>query len=352
MKNFVIVLIMLTVGQIYSQDIDKQWSEFEKNVDKSWSEFNTGTNKQWTAFEAKVDSIWGEFVKSTRKEWVSYSKDAESRSIVNFKDGFLKIETVVPVDSLDADRIARKHLTERLKKVFSKDNPSHMNLLQEQVKTKKGKYVNEKNAPELLKEHKIEKRVILSPDGVKRYRYAIKIAMLPDHLRRRIKPFKNLIERYSEEFKLEPALIAAIIHTESYFNPLAVSKAGACGLMQLMPRHGAREAYRYLKGEDRVVPCGMLFDPEINIRLGTAYIDYMRKTFFGNFDNNLSEQYLLIASYNWGPGNVLKLIRREHIDTQNPDMVYRILRTYPPKETREYVRKVIRRRAYYRKYFR
>lgn len=111
--------------------------------------------------------------------------------------------------------------------------------------------------------------------------------------------------------KIEPALIEAVITAESAFNPLAVSRTGAVGLMQLMPATAARFGVT-----DRT-------DPEQNILGGAKYLNFLLQK-FGN-------KKLAIAAYNAGEGNVKK--HRNKIP--------------PFPETRKYVPKVL---AYYAKY--
>lgn len=118
-----------------------------------------------------------------------------------------------------------------------------------------------------------------------------------------------MISRSSQQHQLHPALIRAVIKAESDFDPMAVSRAGAVGLMQLMPQTAMR-----LDVHD-------LYDPEDNIGGGTKYLRQLLDRFSGNLP-------LALAAYNAGEHTVDR---------------YRGL---PPiDETRQYVRKVIR---YYR----
>ncbi len=118
-----------------------------------------------------------------------------------------------------------------------------------------------------------------------------------------------VINRFSRQHQLHPALIRAIIKAESDFDPRAVSRAGAIGLMQLMPQTAVRLEVRDL------------YDPEDNIRGGTKYLRQLLDRFRGNLP-------LALAAYNAG----------EHVVDR--------YRTLPPiDETRQYVRKVLR---YYR----
>lgn len=90
----------------------------------------------------------------------------------------------------------------------------------------------------------------------------------------------------AKKYNLDPQLVRAVIEVESAFNPNAVSRVGAGGLMQLMP------------GTAYNLGCRDRFDPEQNIEAGAKYLRMMMDR-FGSWD-------LAIAAYNAGPGNVEK----------------------------------------------
>jgi len=117
------------------------------------------------------------------------------------------------------------------------------------------------------------------------------------------------IARAAQQTGLHPALVRAIIKTESNYDPMAVSRAGALGLMQLMPQTAERHQV------------ADVFDPEQNISGGTKHLRYLLDRFQGNLP-------LALAAYNAGESAVDR---------------YRSLPPY--NETRRYVQKVLR---YYR----
>ncbi len=96
-----------------------------------------------------------------------------------------------------------------------------------------------------------------------------------------------LIQKYAAQSGLAPALVRAVIKTESDGNPRCVSRAGAMGLMQLMPEN--------VKEDGIANP----FDPEQNIAAGTKQLAGLMAQYKGNLD-------LALAGYNAGPGNVHK----------------------------------------------
>lgn len=123
------------------------------------------------------------------------------------------------------------------------------------------------------------------------------------------------IAKYSDQYGVDPALVAAVILQESRFNPAAVSPKGAKGLMQFMPGTAATMAKEIgLKSYD-------LFDPVDSIQLGAAHLRDLLAKYNGNVDAAL-------AGYNAGTGNADAWIRKG------------ILGNIPFGETNNYVKKV------------
>jgi soluble lytic murein transglycosylase-like protein len=99
--------------------------------------------------------------------------------------------------------------------------------------------------------------------------------------------FENEIQTVAKQFKIKPSLIKAIIHAESSFKPESISSAGAQGLMQLMP--ATQKTYSVTDP----------FNPEQNIKAGSAYLKHLLK----KYDNNIR---LSLAAYNAGETAVAK----------------------------------------------
>ena len=118
--------------------------------------------------------------------------------------------------------------------------------------------------------------------------------------------YDDLIAKTSEKYRVDSALVKAIIKAESNFNHRAVSPVGARGLMQLMPATAAT-----LQVQDS-------FHPENNIDGGVRYLRYLMNLFNGNLP-------LVLAAYNSGENTVLRYKNR-----------------IPPyQETQTYVRRVL-----------
>ena len=204
----------------------------------------------------------------------------------------------------------------------------------------------------LQKRNGIETEQIRGTDGQTRRLSRLHFSLAEQHLQVRARRFYPLIYEYAKHFDQDPAVIMAMVHTESAFNPMASSAANAYGLMQLVPASGAREAYRWLFQKDITPSPSYLLQPRQNIELGTAYMKVLQERVFKNIVDPTSRLYCAVAAYNGGSGNVgraftgRKSIRSSlpEINAATPDQVRHTLQADAPhKETRDYVQRVFDR---------
>lgn len=137
----------------------------------------------------------------------------------------------------------------------------------------------------------------------------------------------GLVKEFSSEYGVDEFLVYSIIREESRFQKNAVSVSGAIGLMQLIPSTGKHTAEKVGINGYRA---DMLYIPNINIQLGTAYF----KEVLEGFDGNV---VFALASYNGGPNNVARWIAK--LGNLDPD---EFVEEIPYAETRNYVKKVLR----------
>ena len=110
--------------------------------------------------------------------------------------------------------------------------------------------------------------------------------------------FEPIVHRFADSQKIPAPLLFAMIRQESAFDPAAVSRSGARGLMQLMPSTGRELAQRLRLSYSS----GRLSDPEFNIHLGTSYFRQLLEMFGGS-------EELALAGYNGGPFRIKRLWR-------------------------------------------
>ena len=135
----------------------------------------------------------------------------------------------------------------------------------------------------------------------------------------------ELIEKYSKQYGLDPAMVCALIQAESGFNADATSPKGAKGLMQLMDDTASWIAPQIPIENFNVF---RIKEPELNIQLGCWYLGYLNK----RFDGDLT---LMVAAYNAGSGNIDKWLDNEKYSADG-----KTLDKIPYTETKKYVRKI------------
>lgn len=144
------------------------------------------------------------------------------------------------------------------------------------------------------------------------------------------------IQKFSAENQLDPFIVAGVIRQESEFHAGAVSRARALGLMQILPATG-RKLAREIKL--RHFSSRMLFDPTVNVQMGTRY-------FRGLLDSQEDTPEYALAAYNAGPDRVVEW----RSNGQYRD-VTEFVESIPFTETREYVQAVLRNAAVYRRLY-
>lgn len=148
----------------------------------------------------------------------------------------------------------------------------------------------------------------------------------PDTIRRFTHPlrYEETIRDAAAEYGVEPALVAAVIRTESRFDPEVESSQGAYGLMQIQP-----DTARFISERSGI--SGDYRGPKTNIRMGTWYLNYLQNRYSG-------DERLVLAAYNSGEGRVDAWISEEGFEVGSD---------IPFEETRDYVENVLEARDTY-----
>jgi soluble lytic murein transglycosylase len=137
--------------------------------------------------------------------------------------------------------------------------------------------------------------------------------------------YEHIVTGHAANYRLDPALVAAVIYEESRFRPDAESPAGAIGLMQLRPETARGIALRTGGARFEVAD---LYNPEINVRYGSWYLRHL-------LDKYVGDERAALAAYNAGQSRVDEWLREG--------------RGIAFAETREYVRAVLDTREVYRR---
>ena len=377
--------------QAQQQAFDDEISEFQNYVAEVTAEYDAYEQqeaKEFEEFKKAVEEKWQDFKAPSQKEYVDYDEDLNSRSSVDFENGVIVVEVIIEEDEPEnseekvekpkvearqkakkdvrgkAKEVTENHVSKKLEKKISKlmkiKADDGKPLLRGQIADKKGKTVKESGAnsfaAELVKEKPIAKKTYKAKDGKKRTVYTVKIPMKSDHLSTRAKQFKEEVLKQSKRSNIDPIIAFAVMETESAFNTKAKSHIPAFGLMQLVPRSGARDAYLYVYKKDKFVDDEYLYVPSNNVELGCAYLAKIRHHYFKSITDDERAYICVIPAYNTGIGNVAKALTNDtklkpaaqKANAMSADQLYKtLIKDLKYKEARDYLGRVWARKDKY-----
>jgi len=377
--TFVLLLSPASITANHAPDINHgKLTGKNKKLNPVYKKQEEKVRKAFRQYKKKVANVWGkESVMPDAKRDVTYRNNFKERSIVDYGEGMVKIELALKPGIAKNPKNTRRKLISAIKRTIKQgpDTRSIITIAQrpspprsKQPAVLAGLVANIDNSPLDPKDLaafartiaiSMKTRSLTGEDGKQRVMISTQFSLVPDHIRIRAQKFSESVHNYAYEHNIPAPLIFAIIETESAFNPRAKSPVPAFGLMQLVPKTGAREAYKFIYSKDRVVREKYLYDPDNNIRLGTAYLHLLYYKRFRKIKNPEARTLATIAAYNAGPNSVIRAFTgrytrrnyasryswRRHaynkINKLNADELYTHFRAYlPAKETRDYLKKV------------
>lgn len=306
-------------------------------------------------FAHNIENIWGikEVLIAGPKDYVKYTDQYYTRSHINFDAGTVTIETLAGVEP-------EAHLRQAIiNTLLMGEDPGSVDLYSDandvtiskepflfgQVLDHTGQPIRWEWRATKFADYLVTNRLQRRQSGSQMITY-ITLKLVPNHLDQRAHKYLPLVRQASAKYGVEESLILAIMQTESSFNPYAVSRSDALGLMQIMPNTAGRDVFKS-QGRSGVPSRSYLFDPASNIDTGTAYLAILQNTYLGEISNPTSRRYAVITAYNGGAGSVLRVFHSDKkqaariISGMEPGKVYETLTTkHPSGESRNYLRKV------------
>ncbi|MBQ4852557.1 DUF3393 domain-containing protein [Pseudoalteromonas sp. MMG013] len=309
-----------------------------------------------------IEQVWGEGNKElpSNTRYVKYSNDYKARAIVDFDTGWVKIET-----------IATKKISEKLSQavfetLLTSDDPSQTDIfssqspkvagepfLYPQVRDQDGQLVRFEWRARRYADYLVANKLKTTFEGDKKISY-VGFNLVRDHKHLRHLKYSEYVLASAKKYNIAPALIYAVIETESSFNPYAVSHANAYGLMQVIPATAGRDVYKIEKKRTGQPTKSVLMNPKQNIDIGTAYLKILNTRYLVGVSHQQSREYTIISAYNGGAGNVFKTYHSnrttavQKINAQSPSSVYKRLRhQHPRDESRRYLEKVTKAKEKY-----
>jgi len=285
------------------------------------------------------------------KSIVKKSKESDSRK-TRSKQRSLEVKK----------KIADQKLQQKLTDIINAKGDDGKPMLNKQVMDNRGKTVTSTTAKAFASELVANKPVAIktykAKDGKKRTVYTVKVPLKSDHVNIRADRYKQEVMKQSKRFNIDPIIAFAVMETESAFNPKAKSHIPAYGLMQLVPKSGARDAYLYVYKEDKFLDGDYLYQPGNNIELGCAYLSKIRHRYFKSIKDDERAYICAVPAYNTGIGNVAKALvnkpklkpAAQKANSMSPDQLYKKLhKDLKYKEARDYLERVWSRKDKYAK---
>ena len=311
--------------------------------------------RQVSLLVKRLAKQWGDKKVASPKEYVKYLDQYQTRAIINFETGKIRVETL---EKSNPKQALQKAIITTL---LTPEDPQKVDLLSDKAVALKGqpflyplvkdqyhKPIRTQWRANQYAKYLLKKAYHHDIYHGKR-RYFVTFAMEKHYQDDQAHRYAGTVKYNAKRFKLDQALIFAIIKTESSFNPYAMSPIPAFGLMQIVPRSAGRDAHRFLFKKDGIPSKNYLFQAHKNIEMGSAYLYLLHYRYLVKIKHPKSREYCAIAAYNTGTGNVFKAFASSRssaiarINRMSPSQVYTHL-THHLKyaEARRYVQKVTR----------
>ncbi|VVS95161.1 murein transglycosylase domain-containing protein [Desulfoluna spongiiphila] len=357
---------------------EAEFESYKARVAREYAAYKTIIDEEFARYRGEILKVWGKPEVTTKKTYVGYSSDYKVKKVVDYEKGVIRISAVVPASEKEPVKVLEGHLKDLMnqsakgaykadqfttgveKKLKKKVTPSHLQgaevgnkpIVADMVTGKLRPTTKEidasvagmmgsatmgkKKAPRQANAEMVTLEVKIPTTG-----RAVKArAYLPDVIRQAAKR------------GVDPALVFAVMETESAFNPMARSYVPAYGLMQIVPKSAGRDASKVVLGKDVVLSPSYLYNSGNNIAMGVAYLYILNDRYLASVKNPESRLYCVIAAYNTGAGNVARAFigttninkAAKKINSMPPEKVYKVLiRKLPHKETRDYLQRVSKR---------
>ena len=379
-----------TFADFLNAQKDNSKAEFQQFKAQEKDEFELYKKELQDAFiqyKQKVAGVWGKkkAVIPTKKRDVSYLNNLKQRSIIDYAKGQVKIDIAVTPEEARNKALLQKKMQKALNKALKQgsdkrsiieiakkpvaDSSTGPAVLAKLVQDRNGKTLKPQDTKRFVtrQSKKLSLTKTRGTDNRPRVIVSTSFPMIPKHLEVRARKYLSPVKKYSANMKLPPELVFAIMETESAFNPNARSSVPAFGLMQLVPTSGARDAYRLLYKRDKVVSDRYLYNPDNNIKMGTAFIHKLYYSYLSGISDPESRTWATIAGYNTGAGNVFNTFAGKYrrskfgnrsnwkkkalsiINSKTPEQVYSYMkRNLPHAETKHYIKNIRKRITKYK----
>ncbi|ADU64890.1 Lytic transglycosylase catalytic [Desulfurispirillum indicum S5] len=309
--------------------------------------------QQFRQLADRLRAKWGDERIASPTEYVKYTDDYNTRAIVNFETGSIRVETIA---SDNPRTVLEKAIITTL---LTPEDPGKVDLLSDRavevgsqpflynlVLDHEGQPIRWEWRAQQYASYLIQ-TAYQQDRSQSLVRHFVSFAMVDGYQSNQQRHYQEYVSTNSQRFGIRQPLIYAIMEAESSFNPHAMSHIPAYGLMQIVPTTAGRDSHELIYGQPGTPTKEYLFVPGNNVRMGVAYLSILNDRYLARVTHPQSREYCVIAGYNTGSGNVLRAFDSDRsrafdrINALSPQQVYHhLVQHLPYQETRDYMRKV------------
>jgi len=392
---FCLVCLLAPVVLVWADDFSDMQDEFNtfKTEDTDFERYKTQVEQEYAAYKTIIEEEFGQYrghilkvwrkpEVSTKKKYVAYSSDYKVKKVVDYEKGTIRISAVVPVTEKDPAKALEGHLKDLVcqtthgaykadqftagveKQLKEKVEPAHLQTAEVGKKPIVADMVTGKLRPS-AREIDTSLAALMgtattstkkAPKQANADVVTLEVKIPATGRAVKAKAYLADVKMQAAKRGVDPALVFAVMETESAFNPMARSYVPAYGLMQIVPKSAGRDASKVVLGKDVVLSPSYLYNGRNNISMGVAYLYILNDRYLASVENPESRLYCVIAAYNTGAGNVARAFTgatnikkaAKKINSMPPEKVYKVLiQKLPHKETRDYLQRVSKRMPKY-----
>ena len=308
---------------------------------------------------SSVNKAWRDYKRSSMFVWVQYSRDLSVRSILDFKEGKLRIESLSRKRGRAGQQEAVQYMKQHLKRMIGNLNRAAkkkiISISDLGNPTSPKKALRLRNLSNVVNRKLQENPPVrlIGEDGKERWKYAVSLSFMPDYLQKRAKKYGKLVSRFCRKYKVKLSVAMAVIQAESAFNPMAYNSRGpAYGLMQIVPRYAGKLMNKLIFKVNKKPTTRELYNVEKNIEMGVGYLGYLYHKKWAGINDSTKRWLCVVSNYNGGPSSVYTAVAgwlrlggaRKHRSVVKmvnrvslPKLFSMLVSSAPKEETRKYV---------------
>mgnify|MGYP000723805257 CR=1 FL=1 len=367
LSQLALLPLSLSAAKLFADSFDDFVKSQQAGVEKIKNDFQSYQERYLDAFaqyKRELEQQWQSVEISNQEAWVEYSNNLQQKTVVDYAANEIRLSYKTSESSDKINLSAPQSLSQDLKSLLNRteyqaikndpitrlnnEQPKQNNTNQNRILLSELNEVY--GGIDIATKTLASAAVITSKTTSKGQVVTVKISLAKQLPIKRAEKYYVSAVKAAKKWHIDPALVMAIAHTESHFNPLARSHIPAFGLMQIVPASAGKDASRYMTGKSRLLTSTELYEPDFNLATGSAYLSMLQTRYLKGINDPTSRLYCAIAAYNTGSGNVAKAfighasMQRAFavINQLSSERVFEILKSdLPYAETRRYLVKVM-----------